>query len=137
MPDRDTHVDAVFGLVDELSQEPVASAGAVTTPMRGLLTPGHVIDRRNGAMTLECMDYNIPDLPKSFGGTSVGDLWRMYLNSAADGSYEHVQTRLCGVASFQRDANHIVCQGIERIEQRLLPAIRRHWGAEPAQQAPR
>lgn len=119
----------MFGLVDEFSGEPVIGDGLVTTPMKGILTPGHVVRREQGAMTLECMGYNVPNLPTSFGGTSGGGLWRMYLNDASDGAYEHVETRLCGVATFQRDAAHIVCQGIERIEQLLVPAIRERWGS--------
>jgi hypothetical protein len=115
----------VFGLVGEYSGEPVIGRGLVTTPMKGILTPGHVVRREQGAMTLECMEYNVPDLPTSFGGTSGGGLWRTYLNDSSDGSYGHVETRLCGVATFQSDATHIVCQGIERIEQFLMPAIRR------------
>jgi hypothetical protein len=127
-PSHRTHVDAVFGLVDEFSEKPVKEKGSVTTPMQGVLTPGHIVERKNGAMTLECMAYNVPHLPNSFGGTSGGGLWRMYLNQADNSSYEHVQTRLCGVASFQRDSTHIVCQGIERLEQALISAIRRQWG---------
>lgn len=127
-PSHAAHVDAVFGLVDEFSGQPLVGGGSVTTPMKGVLTPGHVVSGDGGVLTLECMDYNIADLPKCFGGTSGGGLWRMYLNIAADGSYAEVQTRLCGVASFQRDATHIVCQGFERIERFLLPAIRRQFG---------
>ncbi len=81
-PTHRTRVDAVFGLVDEFSEEPVRERGDVTTPMKGVLTPGHVRERNNGALTLECMDYNVKELPKSFGGTSGGGLWRMYLNQA-------------------------------------------------------
>jgi hypothetical protein len=127
-PNRDAHVDAVFGLVDEFSGEPAAENGLVTTPMKGVLTPEHVVTRQNGVMTLECMEHNIPDLPKSFGGTSGGGLWRMYLNVGGDGSYGEVQTRFCGVASFQRDATHIVCQSFERIGETLVPPIRQHFG---------
>ena len=126
-PPYKTHVDAVFGLVHEFSGEPVVGDGLVTTPMQGILTPGHIVSRDKGLMTLECMDYNVADLPNSFGGTSGGGLWRMYLNVAANGSYEHIETRLCGVASFQRDATHIARQGFERIEQLLVPNIRRHF----------
>jgi len=95
--------------------------------MQAVLTPRHILEQKNGTLTLEGMDYNLAHLPKSFGGTSGGGLWRMYLNVADDGSYEHIETRLCGVASFQRDASHLVSQGIERIEQMLLPAIRQRW----------
>jgi hypothetical protein len=127
-PKYDRHVDAVFGLVHEFSDEPQRGGGLVTTPMQGILTPGHVVARENGVMTLECMDYNLPDLPSSFGGTSGGGLWRMYIADEPDGSYRALDTRLVGVASYQRDATHIMCQAVERIEQCLVPAIRGHLG---------
>lgn len=127
-PKYDRHVDAVFGLVHEFSGEPRRSGGLVTTPMRGVLTPGHVVARENGAMTLECMDYNIPQLPESFGGTSGGGLWRIYLADEPDGSYRCLEIKLAGIASFQRDATHIMCQSMERIERCLTPAIRQNLG---------
>ena len=104
-PSHRTHVDAVFGLVDEFSEKPIAQGGSVTTPMQGVLTPGHVGERKNGAMTLECMAYNLPHLPKCFGGTSGGGLWRMYLNQADDGSYRGSanQTLRRGIVSTRRD----------------------------------
>ncbi len=127
-PQYDRHVDAIFGLVHERSGEPVRGAGLVTTPMQGILTPGHVLTWENGIMTLECMDYNIPELPQSFGGNSGGGLWRVYLADEPDGSYRSLDIRLVGIASFQRDATHIMCQAFQRIEQCLVPAIRQNLG---------
>jgi len=127
-PKYDRHVDAVFGLVDEFSEEPKFGRGLVTTPMQGVLTPGHVVDQKNGVMTFECMGYNARQLPKSFGGTSGGGLWRMYIADEPDGSYRTLETRLVGIASFQRDAKHIMCQAFQRIEQCLVPGIRENLG---------
>jgi hypothetical protein len=130
-PKHDKHVDAVFGLVDEFTGEPWRENGSVTTPMQGVLTPGHIVARNNGALTLECMEANRPNLPKSFGGNSGGGLWRLYLNVATDGSYDSVETRLCGVATYQLDEMHIICQGVERIEQVLMDEIRKRWLNRP------
>jgi hypothetical protein len=127
-PKYDTHVDAVFGLVGEFSGQPVFRPGLVTSPMKGVLTPGHIVSKDNGALILECMDYNVTSLPTSFGGSSGGGLWRMYLNVSADGSYQEIETRLCGLASFQLNATEIICQGFERIHQSLVPAIQQHFG---------
>jgi hypothetical protein len=46
----------------------------------------------------------------------------MYIADEPDGSYRAVDTRLVGIATFQRDATHM-CQAMERIEQCLVPAI--------------
>ncbi len=126
-PESDRHVDAVFGLIGQRTGMPTREDKLVTTPMRAELTPGHIVSRDNGALTLECMEYNKADLPESFGGTSGGGLWRTYIRTSADGSYQEVQTRLCGLASFQQDPTHIVCQGFERIELALVPAIRKQF----------
>jgi hypothetical protein len=117
----------------------LAVSGAMLTliePQHGLHSlcsnpgvPGNIVRRGNGVMALECMEYNAADLPKSFGGTSGGGLWRAYLNVDEDGSYTEVETRLCGIASYQQDAMHIVCQGFERIEQALVVTIHRRWRA--------
>jgi hypothetical protein len=127
-PKYDRHADAVFGLVHECSGEPERGGGLVTTPMQGVLTPGHVGSAENGVRTLECMHYNVPQLPKSFGGTSGGGLWRIYLADEPDGSYRPLEIRLVGIASFQRDPTHIMCQAFERIEQCLVPGIRQNLG---------
>jgi hypothetical protein len=126
-PNHHRHVDAIFGLVDEFTGQPRRENGSVTTPMQGVLTPGHIIARNNGALTLECLDANRPNLPESFGGNSGGGLWRLYFNVTTDGSYNSVEIRLYGVATYQLDATHIVCQGIERIEQLLITEIRKQW----------
>jgi hypothetical protein len=123
-PKYDRHVDGVFGLVHEFSGEPTRRGGLVTTPMQGVLTPGHVVALENGVMTLECMAYNVPLLPESFGGMSGGGLWRIYLADNPDKSYRALDIRLVGVASYQGNATHIMCQAHQRIEQCLAPSIR-------------
>ena len=126
-PERDASVDAIFGLVEERSGEPVRVDGLISTPMQGVLTPGHVIARDKGLLTLQCMDYNLPDLPKSFGGNSGGGLWRTYLRGSSAAGYELLETRLCGITSFQLDQTRVNCQGFDRIEQALIPAIRKQF----------
>jgi hypothetical protein len=46
--------------------------------MRGVLHTAHICAQENGLLTVEAMDYNLHDLPKSFGGMSGGGLWRIY-----------------------------------------------------------
>lgn len=121
-PEHQAGVHAVFGLVDELSGEPRRSAGFVTTPMHGALVPGTIVHRENGTVTLERMKPDADKPPKKFGGMSGGGLWLTLLNIDGNGSYIEIETRLCGVASFQKEGN-IVCQGIERI-QLLLEKIK-------------
>lgn len=41
----------------------------------------------------------------------------MYIKTQADGSYQEVERRLCGIVTFQQDATHLVSQGFQRIDQ--------------------
>jgi hypothetical protein len=43
------------------------------------MTPGNLLDLNHETATLGCLDTNIDDLPNSFGGTSGGGPWRVYL----------------------------------------------------------
>ena len=63
-----------------------------------------------GRSRLECLPSNRPYLPENFGGNSGGGLWRLYFDVGADGAYEPVQIRLCGIATYQSDETRIVCQ---------------------------
>jgi hypothetical protein len=44
--------------------------------MRGVLHTGHICAQEKGLLTVEAMNYNLHELPKSFGGMSGGGLWR-------------------------------------------------------------
>jgi hypothetical protein len=77
-------------------------------------------------VALECFKENIPDLPDSFGGTSGGGLWRVYVRKHEDGNFEAVHTRLLGIANDEDKGTppRITCQGIGRLEM-MLEGVRR------------
>ena len=82
-----------------------------------------------GTLTFECMEYNIPDLPKSFGGMSGAGLWRSYIKRVENAPSEIIELRLCGIASFQLPGTtptRIVCQDLGRITA-LFEDMRRRW----------
>jgi hypothetical protein len=70
-----------------------------TTMLKGVLTSGVPQDFGALNITLECFRQNIPDLPSSFGGTSGGGLWRVYVRKLEDESFDAVHHRLIGIAS--------------------------------------
>jgi hypothetical protein len=80
--------------------------------------------------TLECFEENLPDLPDSFGGTSGGGLWRVYVRKRDD-SFEAVHHRLIGIASREEKGSppRITCQGMGRIEA-MLDGVRRRMSGE-------
>jgi hypothetical protein len=67
--------------------------------LKGVLTSGELRDFEALTATLECFKQNLSDLPDSFGGTSGGGLWRVYVRKRDDGSFEAVHHRLIGIAS--------------------------------------
>jgi hypothetical protein len=92
--------------------------------MRGVLHTGRVVAQENGLLTFKAMDYNLPHLPKSFGGMSGGGVWRTYFEEDADGSYV-VEAMLCGVTSWQIDATtSLVRAGIGLIRRLLQTAAK-------------
>jgi hypothetical protein len=118
---------SVFGLVEEFTGATTRQDGMATTNLKGVLTSG--IPRDFGALntTLECFQQNIPDLPASFGGTSGGGLWRVYVHKKVDESFEAVHHRLMGIASREEldcSPPRIICQGMGRVEA-LLEGVRR------------
>jgi hypothetical protein len=91
--------------------------------MLGVLHTCHVRAQDHGLVTVEAMNGNLDKLPESFGGMSGGGLWRIYF---VENQKEPriVSATLCGVASWQIDKTNIACQGWDRIDQGLIPAVR-------------
>jgi hypothetical protein len=99
--DRSSLIQAhsVFGLVEEFTGATTRQDGMATTLLKGVLTSGELRDFEALTATLECFKQNLSDLPDSFGGTSGGGLWRVYVRKRDDGSFEAVHHRLIGIAS--------------------------------------
>ncbi|TWA88994.1 hypothetical protein [Bradyrhizobium stylosanthis] len=122
---REKSIDAVLGLVEEFSTPSFKEGREFISPMRGVLHSGHVTARENGLLTLKAMEYNRPQLPKCFGGMSGGGLWRIYYDESEDDP-SIAAAMLCGVVSWQIDDTNLACQGWDRIDQGLVPAVRQN-----------
>ena len=124
-------VHSVFGLVEKFTVETARQAGRATALLRGVLTSGVLRDLNSFNATLECFAENLPDLPDSFGGTSGGGLWRVYVRQLEDGSFQAVHHRLIGIASSEDKGTppRITCQGMGRIES-MLEGVRRSMGGK-------
>jgi hypothetical protein len=92
-------------------------AGAVTTPLQAVLTPGNIVETNKNFSIFQCKEYNIADLPPEFGGNSGCGLWRAYLRKHDDGSIEIIDDVLSGIISYQLPhvPTRLLCQGIGRI----------------------
>jgi hypothetical protein len=121
-----TMLNSIFGLVEKFTGATTRQSGRATTLLKGVLTSGVLRDLDALTATLECFEENLPDLPESFGGTSGGGLWRVYVHRREDGSFEGVHHRLIGIASSEVNGAppRITCQGMGRIEM-MLESVRR------------
>ena len=117
------HIDAMVGLVAELSDRPFVAGKEVISPMSGVLHTGHLCAQQNGLLTIEAMSYNRDKLPKKFGGMSGGGLWRVYFVET-ETECNITAMILCGIVSWQIDETKLACQGWDRIDQGLIPAVR-------------
>jgi hypothetical protein len=120
-------VNSVFGLVEAFTGVTTRQVGRATTLLRGVMTPGTLRDLNPLSATLDCFEENLPDLPSSFGGTSGGGLWRVYVRKREDGGFEVVHHRLIGIASSEDKSTMpprwIMCQGFGRIEALLREVL--------------
>lgn len=120
-------VHSVFGLVEEFTGATTRQGGRATTLLKGVLTSGVLPEFDKLSATLECFNESLADLPSTFGGTSGGGLWRVYVRKRDDDSFEALHHRLIGIASrenIQCTPPRMTCQGIGRIEA-LLEGVRR------------
>jgi hypothetical protein len=122
---KEKFIDVTLGLVEEFSQTPFKEGTEFISPMRGVLHTGHVYARENGLLTMKAMEYNHHQLPKCFGGMSGGGLWRVYFTED-EKEAKIAGTMLCGVVSWQIDETQLACQGWNRIDQGLIPAVRKN-----------
>ena len=122
-PAEGKHVDAMLGFVAEFSEKPFVKGREFISPMRGMLHTGQICAHENGLLTFEAMYSDFKELPQSFGGMSGAGLWRISFVEDAPSSI--IGRMLCGVASWQIDDRKIACQGWDRIDQVLIPTIRK------------
>ena len=122
---------SVFGLVEQFTGATTRQNGRATTLLTGVLTSGVLLDLDALTATLECFEENLPDLPDSFGGTSGGGLWRVYVRKRDNGSFEAVHHRLIGIASSEDKGSppRVTCQGLGRIEA-MLEDVRSRMSGE-------
>jgi hypothetical protein len=126
-------IEAVAGIVDEMTPLPHLSATAIILDVEGLVNVGRVSSTRNVNQfdLLEFIPNSSQDfaLPSTYGGTSGGGIWRVYVNRQQDSTYLPSETRLTGVAFWETDPpdRKIIGHGPGSIYGHLLAEIRRRW----------
>ena len=138
-PNDVKETDIVFGLVgkwDDDDPSGVLDKGVITA-LANLGTidalPSHA-----GFDRLQFTPGNSPEiqLPRSYGGTSGGGLWRLYTEKLANGEDHRVQARLLGIPYYEiylpdRSPN-IICHGPNSIYKFLMNDVCSRWPKETA-----
>lgn len=122
-------INVVAGVVEEMTPPMTQVGSRRVLSLKGLLNVGDVIeiDSENGYDMLLFTPQRGEDFapPTSFGGTSGGGLWEVFVNKKDDGGIDFVQKRLAGVAFYElyEDALKIKCHGPNSIYSILVPKI--------------
>jgi hypothetical protein len=112
-------------LIAEFSSAPETENNSVISNLRAVLYSGRILPHENGLLHFEPRDLG-ENPPSSFGGMSGGGVWRVYYDENKGDTDALSTLMLCGIASWERaDNQSIACQGWDRIDQALLPEVRK------------
>ncbi|MCW5692027.1 MAG: hypothetical protein KIT48_06655 [Pseudolabrys sp.] len=133
------HVDAVVGMVDELTKEiPAPRPKMRAMAFSAIIFDGIIESERfeHGFDILEFSATTYPDfpLPSSFAGVSGGALWRIYFTEQ-EGAPEIVAKRLLGVPFYESPkarGMQISCHGPLSVYGRLYDLVAEKWPSEIA-----
>jgi hypothetical protein len=128
-------VELICGVIGERTTHRIEGNTSIAT-FEGLLNVGRVVDKTeaNGLDLFRFQPVPGADAkpPSSYGGTSGGGLWRLYTEARDDGTQKLKQTRMVGVAFWQKPVGaemHIVCHGQHSVHNVLHHEILKKWPA--------
>ena len=137
-PNNTKHYEIVIGVVQEwISDDPskVLEKGIVN----GLANAGTVvaIPAHSGFDRFQFTPGKAEiELPSTYGGTSGGGLWRIYMDEPPGIEQERVQTRLLGIPFYEikvpDSSPNIICHGPGSIYDLFMGQIRNRWPGETA-----
>lgn len=122
-------IDVVAGVVGEMTT-PASEVGSKRVlSVNGLMNVGKVenLAPENGydMLLFTPQQEENSASPTTFGGTSGGGLWEVFVNKKEDGGLDFVQKRLAGVAFYEHfdEGMKIKCHGPDSLYKILLPKI--------------
>lgn len=135
MPDEAKTYEAVAGFVDVLTDPATTSGTKTTIEVSGLVNVGKFDGYENNSPWDLVTFRTEPDSyssgpPSSFGGTSGGGMWRLYVSEKASGEFDLIEARLVGIAFWEECENgalKIVGHGVKSIYQEMYCRIRSRW----------
>jgi hypothetical protein len=132
-PSGSTSFEGVVGIIEEITPPAAPKGARLVVSVEGLINVGRVICTRQ-AKGFDLLEFNPvpgPDFvaPSTYGATSGGGMWRLYVRRRLDGDYDHVETRLIGVVFWETDLapRNLIGHGPISVFGHLLSGIRRQW----------
>jgi hypothetical protein len=132
-PSDSTSIEAVAGVIEEITPPAAPKGVRLIVGVEGLINVGRVICTRlaKGFDLLEFNPVPGPDFvaPSTYGATSGGGMWRLYVRRRLDNDYDQVETRLIGVVFWETDPapRNLVGHGPMSVFGHLLSRIRAQW----------
>ncbi len=128
--------DLVAGVIDEWTSPPILLKQTTRIMHTCLLNTGHAEALPDAGVAFDRFEFTPAPTdedapPFSYGGSSGGGLWRIWISAANDQPSRLMERRLVGVAYFQTDlvggARKVICHGLASIYDILIPAIHDRW----------
>lgn len=119
-------INVVAGIIEEMTKPAADTGSRKILSVKGLINVGgaRISDPENGFDIVHMSPEAAPDgsLPESFGGTSGGGLWEIFVDGTTE---EFLEKRLAGVAYKEtfEDGHLIKCHGPKSIYEILLGKI--------------
>jgi hypothetical protein len=117
----------------EIERTPDLARGMGVLRVEGLINVGRIVATKMSKGFDQLHFQPTPEsgfrLPLSYGGTSGGGIWRVYVRRQDDGTYLAVESRLARVAYWETDPPNrdIIGHGPGSIYGRLLTEIYKRW----------
>lgn len=132
------HIEAVAGIVGQMTGPATVVGTRKVLSARGLINMGEVTSAPTSGQWDLLQFEPRPEpgfvLPTDYRGTSGGGMWRVYLKKKADDDFEHVETRLIGIAYWQDQIGQppvhgIIGHGPQSLYGHLMNEIYKRWPA--------
>lgn len=132
-PNEDYLTQVVAGAVHEFSEIVESSSDRTVLSVNGLLNVGRFIGP-NSKFEFDYLTFQpSPDpevpLPTSYGATSGGGMWELFVERNKQGELKFVQSRLSGVVYYETELPHrtLIGHGPASIYCKILPELYRRW----------
>lgn len=133
-PEGTCSVEAIAGVVEQLTPPAFSRPNhGLVLPVEGLINVGRFVKewKHNQFDLLEFQPIPGPGFvaPTTYGATSGGGMWRLYVKQQPNGTYEPAELRLVGAVFWETNPSprKLIGHGPISVFGHLLTEVRRRW----------